>query len=157
MTGITKCFWQYIKAKRSHIARNLPNPRRKHTSSMNNITAYSHLRIQFYLHCQLAPTQTCQIDNNGVMKLLPTLNGPDLLPTSVLKEAVSDIWDLSFNNPSTVERFTRLKVCQCYSNIYEGFQGRHRQLQAGVVDVCIMQAVRTHHLLQYDDTCRCCR
>ena len=68
------------------------------------------------------------IDNNGVIKLLSGLNtskanGPDLLPTHVLKEAATEIAPyLSFISQQSIN--TGLEGCQCCSNIEESFKVR---------------------------------
>ena len=96
------------------------------------------------------------IDNNGVIKLLSGLNtskanGPDLLPTHVLKEAATEIAPyLSFIFQQSIN--TGLEGCQCCSNIEESFKVRGCLLHVRLVNVSAMQAVRTYYLSQYYDT-----
>ena len=101
--GITKRFWQYIKAKRRDSAgiailkshgKEFTKPKRK--ADILNEQYDSVLTLEKPVLPQLPDSPypdmpNIHIDNNGVIKLLSGLNpsqakGPDLLPTRVLPE-----------------------------------------------------------------------
>ena len=75
--GLTKRFWQYIKAKRRGSAgiailksygKEFTKPKKKaDILNEKGRTVYSHLRIQFYHNYTTAPTQTCLISTLTTM------------------------------------------------------------------------------------------
>ena len=106
--GIPKLFWQYIKAKRRDSAgiailkshgKEFTKPKKK--SDILNEQYDSVLTLEKPVLPQLPDSSypdmpNIHIDNNGVIKLLSGLNpskanGPDLLPTCVLKEAATEV------------------------------------------------------------------
>ncbi|KAM7440902.1 hypothetical protein ABFA07_010005 [Porites harrisoni] len=106
--GITKLFWQYIKAKRRDSAgiaflkshgKKFTKPKKK--ADILNEQYDSVFTLEDPVLPQLPDSPypdmpNIHIDNNGVIKLLSGLNpskenGPDLLPTCVLKEEATEI------------------------------------------------------------------
>ena len=106
--GITKRFWQYIKAKRRDPAgiailksygKEFTKPKEK--ADILNEQYGSVFTLEDPVLPQLPDSRypdipNIHIDNNGALKLLSRLNpskanGPDLLPTRVLKEAATEI------------------------------------------------------------------
>ena len=106
--GIIKLFWQYIKAKRRDSAgiailkshgKEFTKPKKK--ADILNEQYDSVFTLEDPVLPQLPDSPypdmpNIHIDNNGVIKLLSGLNpskanGPDLLPTCVLKEEATEI------------------------------------------------------------------
>ena len=142
--GITKLFWQYIKAKRRDSAgiailkshgKEFTKPKKK--ADILNEQYDSVFTLEDPVLPQLPDSPypdmpNIQIDNNGVIKLLSGLNtskanGPDLLPMHVLKEAATEIAPyLSFIFQQSINTggAAGLEACQCCSNIEESFKVR---------------------------------
>lgn len=117
---------------------------------------YSHLGVPVLpklLDSPYPDMPNIHIDNNDVIKLLSRLNpsevnGPDLLPRHVLKDAATEISNyLCFIFQQSVNTG---EVPPDWKQ--ERFKVRSCQLQVRLFNVSAMQAVGTHYVLQYYDT-----
>ena len=103
-----------------------------------------------------------QIDNNGVIKLFSGLNtsnanGPDLLPTHVLKEAATEIapylsfiFQQSINTGEVPPDWKHANVVAILKKVSRSEAANYTSIS--LTSVSAMQAVRTHYLSQYYDT-----